>query len=57
MKVNEGVKAGKTKVFVIGYVDNGVCTYTEANTLVEAKREKDIMSSEGHRVYIDVYVR
>ena len=57
LKVNEGVKAGKSKVFVVGYVDDGVCTYTETSTLVEAKHEKDIMALEGHKVFIDVYIR
>lgn len=56
-RINTAIKAGMKKVFVIGYVDGNGCTFTEADSLEEARRIKAIMTDEGHTPFIDVYAR
>ena len=55
--INKAVKAGAVKVFVIGYSEGNGFTFTEANTLTEAKCIYKQMKVEGHRPGIDVYTR
>lgn len=55
--INSAIKAGATKVFIIGYTDNNGCTYTEVTTLSEARRVKAVMAAEGYKPFIDVYTR
>lgn len=55
--LNSAIKAGQKKVFVIGYTDGNSCTFTEADTLNDAKRVKAAMTAEGHKPFIDIYTR
>ena len=55
--LNAAIKAGQKKSFVIGFVEGSVTTFTEADTLNDAKRVKAAMTAEGHKPFIDVYTR
>lgn len=55
--INEAIKAGAVKVFVVGYADGNVFTFTEADTLKGAKLIKAQMIAEGHKPGIDLYTR
>lgn len=55
--LNAAIQAGQKKVFVVGYADGNGCTFTEADTLNDAKRVKAQMQTEGHKPFIDVYTR
>lgn len=55
--LNADIRAGKKLVFVVGYTENGGCTFTECDSLNDARRVKQQMTAEGRKPFIDAYTR